>query len=139
MATPATAPLDNVLSTYAARTVTRFKEGYQQARFVSTIGMVSKFVAIPTGIGVAFFAIMGSETIMRPNPAMVGMANFQVQRNVFTISAILFGLLVAFVFWVCGALISAYGGHLKATLDGAVNGSPFLNDSQRAEVMRLKD
>jgi len=76
---------------------------------------------------------------MRPNPAMVGLASYQVQHNVFTLSAILFGVLVAFVFWVWGVLISAYGQHLRAALDSAASSSPFLSDSQRADVMRLKD
>jgi len=45
------------------------------------------------------------------------------------------GALIAFVGWVLGVLVSAQGRMLKATLDTAVNSSPFLSNAERAEVM----
>ena len=39
--------------------------------------------------------------------------------------------------WIFGALISSQGQLLKATLDSAVNTSPFLDDSERARMMSL--
>jgi hypothetical protein len=41
------------------------------------------------------------------------------------------------LFFILGSLVSAQGQILKATLDGAVNTSPFLTDEQRAQMMRL--
>ena len=72
---------------------------------------------------------------MRPNPAMAASVDYRSQFNLYLISAILFGLLVAFIGWVVGELVSAYGHHLEAALDRAVNTSPFLNNVQRAELM----
>ncbi|MEK6408096.1 MAG: hypothetical protein AABN34_14140 [Acidobacteriota bacterium] len=40
--------------------------------------------------------------------------------------------------FVLGTLIAAQGQILKATLDAAVNSSPFLTDQDRAEIMSLK-
>jgi hypothetical protein len=51
------------------------------------------------------------------------------------------GLIVAAftggIVYILGILISAEGQTLKASLDGAVNSSPFLADEHRAEIMSL--
>jgi hypothetical protein len=39
--------------------------------------------------------------------------------------------------YVLGILVSAQGQILKASLDNAVNGSPFLTNEHRAKVMSL--
>ena len=44
------------------------------------------------------------------------------------------GVLVA-IFWVFGVVVTAQGQLLRATLDTAVNGSPFLDREQQARVM----
>lgn len=87
---------------------------------------------------VVLFGVMGSETLMRPNPSMVALANYQTQHNVYLISIIFFGALVAFCGWVVGVLLAGAGQHLNSTLDAAVNGSPFLSSSQRAQLLRLE-
>ena len=51
------------------------------------------------------------------------------------------GLLIAAVllagFWSFGVLVTAQGQLLFATLDTAVNGSPFLDQPQRARIMGI--
>ena len=108
------------------------------ARAVIGLGQVCKFVGLLAGIFAVLFGVMGSETVMRPNPSMVGIASEQTQHNVYLVSIIFFGALVAFAGWVIGVLLAAYGQHLKATLDTAVHGSPFLSSSQRAQIMRIE-
>jgi hypothetical protein len=54
-----------------------------------------------------------------------------------TLSAILAAIAVGVFFFVFGALISAQGQVLKASLDTAVNTSPFLSNQQRAAIMSL--
>ena len=49
------------------------------------------------------------------------------------ISAAAIGTLTYFL----GVVIAAQGQILRATLDSAVNSSPFLEDEQKAKVMRL--
>lgn len=39
--------------------------------------------------------------------------------------------------YIIGVLVSAQGQILKASLDGAVNGSPFLTNENRAKIMSL--
>jgi hypothetical protein len=46
-------------------------------------------------------------------------------------------IVTVFFFWLVGTLVCARGQHLEASLDSAVNSSPFLSDAQRAKVMSL--
>jgi hypothetical protein len=137
MATPAAAPLDPQVSGQSSKAVSRYQDGYRVARSINGLGQLCKIVGLITGIFVVFFGVMGSETVMRPNPSMFGVADYQTQHNMFLISVVFFGALVAFTGWVIGVVVAGYGQHVKATLDGAVNSSPFLSDSQRAQIMRL--
>ena len=41
------------------------------------------------------------------------------------------------MFWVPGVFIAAQGQILKSNVDAYVNTSPFLADSQRAQIMSL--
>ena len=135
MASPATSPIEPEITTETRNAVSRYQKGYRVARTVSGLGQACKIVGILTGIGALFFSILGSETIMRPNPVMEASINYRTQHNLYLISAILLGILIAFVGWVIGELVSAYSYHLQATLDRAVNTSPFLNNVQRAQLM----
>lgn len=47
-------------------------------------------------------------------------------------------VIAVFLFWLVGILVGARGQHLKASLDSAVNSSPFLSNAQRAKVMSLR-
>ena len=135
MSAPAPAPLPT--QDQRANAVLRYHYGYRVAQTISGLGRLFRFVGLAAGLFAVIFGIMGSETVMRPNPAMTGVADFQAQHNIYLLSVIFFGAFVAFLGWVAGVVIAGYGQHLKATLDQAVNTSPFLTDSQRAEVMRL--
>ena len=105
------------------------------AKAVNALGPICKVVGLIAGLFVVFFGIMGTETLMRPNPSITGIANYQTQHNVYLISVIFFGVFVAFAGWALGAIVGGYSQHLKATLDAAVHGSPFLSDAQRAELI----
>ncbi len=118
--------------------MSRYQNGYRVARSVGGLGHICQAVGLLAGILVVLFGVMGSETLMRPNPTMVGLANYQTQHNVYLVSIIFLGAVVAFVGWVIGVLLAGYGEHLNATVDSAVNSSPFLSNSQRAQLMRLE-
>lgn len=133
MASSASAPIDQ-----SAKAVTRYQHGYRVARSVSGLGHICQAVGLLAGILVVLFGVMGSETLMRPNPTMVGLANYQTQHNVYLVSVIFLGALVAFAGWVIGVLLAGYGQQLNATVDAAVNGSPFLSSLQRAQLLRLE-
>jgi hypothetical protein len=72
-----------------------------------------------------FFALVNGRNV---GPAEVMMAG----------SGSVFGILAGLVLYVFGILISAQGQILQATLDSAVNSSPFLTDEMRAEMMSLR-
>ena len=133
MATPATATVDN-----SAKAVSRYQDGYRLARTISGLSQVCKVAFLLAGIFVVVFGVMGSETLMRPNPSMFGVASAQAQHNVYLISIIFFGALVALIGWIIGVIVDGYGQHIKAGIDTAVNGSPFLSNLQRAQLMRLE-
>jgi hypothetical protein len=133
MATPAASPIDQ-----SAKAVSRYQNGYRLARTISGLGHVCQAVGLLAGVLVVLFGVMGGETLMRPNPSMVGLANYQTQHNVYLVSMIFFGALVAFAGWVIGVVLTAGGQHLNATLDNAVHSSPFLTNLQRAQLMRLQ-
>jgi hypothetical protein len=50
---------------------------------------------------------------------------------------ILVGCLAGLLWYVIGIFVAAQGQILKATLDSAVNSSPFLTDAHKAEIMSL--
>ena len=133
MATPAVGPIDQ-----SAKAVSRYIEGYRLARSISGLSQVAKVVGALAGICVIVFGVMASATLMRPNPAMTGIASEQTQHNIYLISVIFFGAFIALSGWILGVVIDGFGQHLKATLDTAVNGSPFLSTVQRAQLLRLE-
>ncbi len=131
MATPAAA-LDQ-----GANVTSRYLNGYRLTHTLGGLSQMVKGVSLLAGIFVILFGTIGSATVMRPNPGMVGLISIQSQHYVYLLSVIFFGALVAMVGWVFGILLEAYGEHLKASLDAAVNGSPFLSNIDRAKLMRL--
>jgi hypothetical protein len=133
MATPSVA-----LTDHSENAVSRYLAGYRVVRTLGEFSQICKAVGLLAGIMVVLFGVMGSETLMRPNPSMVAVASEQAQHNIYLISVIFFGALIAFAGWLIGALIGGYGKHLEATLDLAVSGSPFLSNLQRARVMRIE-
>ena len=133
MATPAGAPIDQNV-----KAISRYQDGYRLARTISGLSQVCKVAGLLAGIFAILFGVMGSETLMRPNPSMVGLASEQAQHNVYMISVVFFGALVALSGWIVGVVLAGCGEHLKATLDTAVHGSPFLSNLHRAQLMRLE-
>jgi hypothetical protein len=131
MATPAAA-LDQ-----GTKVMSRYEEGYRLARMISGLSLIVKVVGVLAGIFVILFGTLGSATVMRPNAAMTGVVSLESQHYVYLLSVIFFGALVAMIGWLFGILLEAYGQHLKASLDAAVNGSPFLNNLDRTKIMRL--
>jgi hypothetical protein len=133
MATAAAGPIDQ-----GVKAVSRYRDGYRLARTISGLGHISKVVGLLAGICVIVFGVMASATLMRPNPAMIGVASEQTQNNIYLISVIVFGAFVALSGWIVGVVIEGFGQHLEATLDTAVHSSPFLSSLQRAQLLRIE-
>jgi hypothetical protein len=109
--------------------VTRYRDSYLVARATDGFGRLIK------GIGIA-------ASILSIACGVVFMAETKDPRSgdtTFTAGAgmIAFGVFGGALFYLPEVLVSAEGQILKASLDGAVNGSPFLTDEQKATVMSL--
>ena len=100
----------------AARLMIRYRDAYVVGRTIVTVGDVVKGVGIVLAIGMTLAAWV----------------NFKMGP-----AGILIGVVVGVPLYVLGILVSAQGQILKATLDTAVSGSPFLSNDQKAEMMSL--
>ena len=102
---------------------TRYKDAYQVASALVAIGATLKGVGIIGAIIVILIAVTASQSVASAGVALLGGVIF---------GGIWFGL-----FFVLGILVSAQGQILKATLDSAVNTSPFLTNDEKAKVIDI--
>lgn len=101
----------------------RYQNGYLVATATTAIGIIVKSVGIGFGILILLACvIVGSQTDRIAAGVMAG---------------VVCGAIVAIPLYVLGVLVSAQGEVLKATLDTAVHGSPFLKKEDMARVMSL--
>lgn len=105
-ATPPREPRRDVLN--------RYLDAYRVANLTVWFGNAIKIAGAVMGI-LVFFAL--ADTLRSPR------------------AGIAFGLIVAGIAFCFGVLVAAQGQLLRATLDTAINSSPFLNDDQRLRIM----
>lgn len=102
--------------------MTRYTDAYRVAKAIIGLGNTVKLVA--------FLAA-----------AVIFLASLRVESSFFGGASIVFGLFLALIIggggFILGTLLSAQGQVLKATVDTAVNSSPFLQNEQRAQIMSL--
>lgn len=116
--TPSAMPLEGV----AEKAMTRYRDAYLVANSITEQGNVLK------GLGVIFaIAIFIVACILQT----VGTS------YVIVIVGVIVAIAVGTAFYELGVLVCAYGQMLKASLDTAVNGSPFMSDNQKAQAMLL--
>src|SRR5438874_1540453 len=106
----------------------RYKDAYIVARVTNGFGRMIK------AIGIIIAALLVLVGVMIFNDAHPGnpMANIGIV-------AIVFGIFTGALFYIIGVLVSAQGQILKASLDSAVNNSPFLTNEHRAKIMSLPE
>ena len=93
------------------------------ARATTAIGVVVKSVGIGLGLLILLACVVVGSQTDRVVAGFMG--------------GLVFGAIVAIPLYVLGVLVSAHGEVLKATLDTAVHGSPFLKREDMARVMSL--
>jgi hypothetical protein len=109
--------------------IDRYEGAYLHARWVAQAGDLIQTVGWTLGAFIFCGAIAASHTVLTPlTPA----ADWSRPAGL-AIGAII----TVFLFWLVGQLLCVRGEDLEATLDSAVNSSPFLSDEQRAMVMSL--
>jgi hypothetical protein len=109
--------------------VGRYADAYRVARATILIGNLIKLFGVLFGllVGGGLFALVATQGRLLGITGAVGF-----------FAGLLGGGSIFAFFFVLGVVISAQGQLTKATLDGAVNGSPFLTNDQRAEAMSLR-
>lgn len=124
--TASASTLDSTESPEASALLTRYGDAYLVARATNGWGRLIKII----GLVVALLLALAGLVLIADN-----------QRNdasfALGVVVIVSGLVSGIMFYVVGVLVSAQGQILKASLDGAVNSSPFLNNKQRAKIMSL--
>jgi len=105
----------------------RYRDGYRVARFTNAFGTTIKIIGAVLGLVVAAGGVVVTREIFSSSEPV----------TIFTVLALVSGIIVFGVCFVLGVIVSALGQQLKATLDSAVNTSPFLDVPAKARVMSL--
>jgi ABC-type polysaccharide/polyol phosphate export permease len=105
--------------------VKRYKDAYLVARVTDGFGSFIKGIGL---IAAGLFILIGLLTIVSGRDSSVFAAGIVIA---------IFGVFVGILFYLLGVLVSAQGQILKASLDGAVNSSPFLSNDHKANIMSL--
>jgi len=106
----------------------RYKDAYTVARATSAFGGVIKATGIIIGCLLVLIGLMVASSGGPRNPL-----------SVLGIAGIVLGSIAGALFFMIGVLVSAQGQILKASLDSAVNTSPFLKKEHRAKIMSLPE
>ena len=106
----------------------RYKDAYAVARVTNTFGGVIKVTGIIIGGLLAAIGLMVANSSGPRDPI-----------SILGIAGLVLGIIAGALFFIIGVLVSAQGQILKASLDSAVNTSPFLMREHRAKIMSLPD
>ena len=110
--------------------VRRYQDAYTVAKTANAFGNFTKILGIiSAGIIGLIGLIMMLFTATSFDSAGAGFVMF-----LFTVTL---GAIVGAIFYILGIVLSALGQNLMATLDTAVNGSPFMTQEQKAQAMNL--
>lgn len=130
---PAVAPIPVVaVVDYSNPVMARYRDAYMHARTVNGIGAAVKVIAIALG---GLIALIG----------FISCTSSSASTNLFSSGVgelgggitFVWGAALGFAGFVYGTIVQSRAQQLKASLDCAVNSSPFLTDQQRAVVMSL--
>jgi len=108
----------------AGAAIKRYQGAYQIARLTDIAGHLLKAGGL--FMGIAALVVFG-----------FGIKTDYLEKGFAAVIALFFAASVFLIFFAAGLVVSAQGQNLKATLDSAVNSSPFLTNEQRAKVMSL--
>ena len=108
---------EQVSSEIAKKLSWRYANAYRVAGFIVGLGTAVKVLGVVAALGV--YAVSSS-------------IGNQVGAGDRMFVGVIAAIMVGFFGFVVGVLVSAQGELLRATLDGAVNNSPFLTNDQRA-------
>jgi hypothetical protein len=109
-------------SAHGEKVLERYTDAYRVASVIVGVGNLIKILGIVSGVVIVLVGFGVASTTNTPSALF---------------AALPVALIIWLVFWALGVFVSAQGQLPKASVDGAVNTSPFLVDQQRARVMSL--
>ena len=115
-------------TTRAALVVQRYRDAYRVGNAIVAIGTTIKLIGLVLGAAIFLISLLGG--------AAIGQQSGSAALASLTTGAVVGGV-VGLLFWLLGVLISSQGQVILASLDVAVNGSPFITDDDRAAAMSL--
>lgn len=121
------------MQTHHEAILRRYVNAYQVARAIGAFGTIVKVLGIFAGM--LLVALPTAAKFGLRAAGVNGPADKGIGLEVLTVTALPVAGIIITVAWIVGVLICARGELLKAALDSAVHGSPFLTDNERAEVM----
>jgi hypothetical protein len=104
----------------------RYIDAYRVARFVVAVGNFFKIV------GIVLAAVIGAGTLV-----VVGQISDEHQQVATLIGGAAIACFAGALLFLLGVLVASVGQIQKATLDSAVNSSPFLRNQHRVRIMSL--
>jgi uncharacterized OB-fold protein len=104
----------------------RYRDAYLAARVIVSFGRIIKVSGAAIGILLVIIGFM-----------FIGEGRAVDATFAMGFVSIVFGVIAGALFYIVGVLVSAQGQILKASLDSAVNSSPFLTNEHRAKIMSL--
>jgi hypothetical protein len=116
-------------SNFASSVMRRYRDAYLVARVTTGFGGLIKGVGILLAI-----VILGGALTLASQPSYGGYGD---TKTMYTTVGFVMAFIVGALFYLLGILVSAQGQILKASLDSAVNSSPFMTNYQKASVMAL--
>lgn len=116
----------------------RYTDSYRVARVTVGFGGFIKFIGIALALVIVAGGILMANQPQTAFGGFPGMEPGARSLNLpIVIGSLIWACIVGIFFYIWGVLISAQGQILKASLDGAVNSSPFLTNQHRAKIMSL--
>jgi hypothetical protein len=113
----------------SAKLLTRYVDGYRVGRALDGLGMTIKGVGFVVSALLVIVSLM--MMLLNTSTNQIGIAFGG------GVAGILMAVFVAGNCFILGSLISAQGQILTATLDSAVNTSPFMDNENRMKIMSL--
>ncbi len=117
----------------------RYRDAYRVAdatvSFGNGIKGVGVVLALLIGLGTLFTS--GYFSSNQSTWGSGGLLSAFGAGSMLLIPGMMFAGFVGLLFYLLGVLVAAQGQTLLASLDGAVNSSPFLTNGQRADIMCL--
>lgn len=109
--------------------VRRYQDAYTVAKTANVFGSFTKTIGLVSAGIICFIGLIMMLFTATSWGAGAGFVMF--------LFALTFGAIVGAIFYILGIVLSALGQNLMATLDTAVNGSPFMTQEQKAQAMNL--